>query len=152
MRCNDSDAVHPSWSGAPAMCLGAQTRLFVGSNVPSRSKALDINLPAGTKFLLLPVCRGAHRVEICMPHINPDKLGLDTNDANCVALPPLSFIVRTAFLYPNQVAMIHGASKKTGKEHPLPINHSPSFAPVPEPPIKTAVETMSLADSTALQC
>lgn len=33
---------------------------------------------------------------------------------------------------------------------PLPINHSPFFAPVPEPSLKTAVKAMSLAVLTAL--
>ena len=28
---------------------------------------------------------------------------------------------------------------------PLPINHSPFFAPVPEPSIKTGIKAMSLA-------
>lgn len=40
-------------------------------------------------------------------------------------------------------------SKATGK--PLPINHSPFFAPVPEPTIRTAVEAMSLAVLNVLQ-
>ena len=34
-------------------------------------------------------------------------------------------------------------SKRPGGK-PLPFNHSPSFAPVPEPSIKTSVEAMSL--------
>ena len=42
------------------------------------------------------------------------------------------------------------ASRKLGGK-PLPGNHSPFFAPVPEPSIKTAVKAMSLAVLTALQ-
>jgi hippurate hydrolase len=34
---------------------------------------------------------------------------------------------------------------------PLPGNHSPFFAPVPEPSIKTSVKAMSLAVLSALQ-
>jgi hippurate hydrolase len=34
---------------------------------------------------------------------------------------------------------------------PLPFNHSPYFAPVPEPSIKTGVQAMSLAVLNALQ-
>jgi hippurate hydrolase len=34
---------------------------------------------------------------------------------------------------------------------PLPYNHSPLFAPVPEPSIRTGVEAMSLAAVTALR-
>jgi hippurate hydrolase len=42
------------------------------------------------------------------------------------------------------------ASLKPGAK-PLPINHSPLFAPVPEPSIKTGVTAMSLAVLNALQ-
>ena len=42
------------------------------------------------------------------------------------------------------------ASRQPGGK-PLPINHSPFFAPVPEPSIKTAIKAMSLAVLTALQ-
>ena len=41
------------------------------------------------------------------------------------------------------------AAEKSGK--PVPVNHSPFFAPVPEPTIRTAVESMSLAVLSALQ-
>jgi len=34
-------------------------------------------------------------------------------------------------------------TKATGKQ--LPVNHSPYFAPVPEPTIRTGVETLTLA-------
>ena len=42
------------------------------------------------------------------------------------------------------------ASRQPGGK-PLPGNHSPFFAPVPEPSIKTSVKAMSLAVLTALQ-
>lgn len=42
------------------------------------------------------------------------------------------------------------ASKQPGGR-PLPSNHSPFFAPVPEPSIKTAMKAMSLAVLAALQ-
>jgi hippurate hydrolase len=41
------------------------------------------------------------------------------------------------------------ASKQPGGK-PLPINHSPFFAPVPEPSLKTSVKAMTLAVLTAL--
>lgn len=41
------------------------------------------------------------------------------------------------------------ASRKPGGK-PVPYNHSPSFAPVPEPSIKTSVVAMSLAVLTAM--
>ena len=34
---------------------------------------------------------------------------------------------------------------------PLPVNHSPMFAPVPEPTIRTGVEAMTLAVMNVLQ-
>jgi amidohydrolase len=42
------------------------------------------------------------------------------------------------------------ASRQPGGK-PLPINHSPFFAPVPEPTIKTSIKAMSTAVLTALQ-
>jgi hippurate hydrolase len=39
--------------------------------------------------------------------------------------------------------MLAEAAKPGGK--PVPFNHSPFYAPVPEPSIKTAAEAMSLA-------
>jgi hippurate hydrolase len=47
---------------------------------------------------------------------------------------------------PNDIA----ASRQPGGK-PLPINHSPFFAPVPEPSIKTGVKAMSVAVLTAMQ-
>ena len=41
------------------------------------------------------------------------------------------------------------ASQPGGK--PLPFNHSPFFAPVPEPTFKTGVETMTLAVMNVMQ-
>jgi hypothetical protein len=46
----------------------------------------------------------------------------------------------TAIYDPKQVA---DSARPGGK--PLPVNHSPLFAPVPEPSIKTGVQGMSLA-------
>lgn len=48
----------------------------------------------------------------------------------------------------NDPAMIAGY-KKEGK--PLPVNHSPYFAPVPEPTIRRGVETLALAVLTAMK-
>jgi hippurate hydrolase len=42
------------------------------------------------------------------------------------------------------------ASRQPGGK-PLPINHSPYFAPVPEPSLKTGIKAMSLAVLSALQ-
>src|SRR5689334_17630323 len=40
--------------------------------------------------------------------LNPYDLGLDRNPANYVPLSPLSFLRRTAQIYPDRVAVIHG--------------------------------------------
>ena len=42
------------------------------------------------------------------------------------------------------------ASRQPGGK-PLPINHSPFFAPVTEPSLKTSVKAMTLTVLTALQ-
>lgn len=38
--------------------------------------------------------------------------GLDKNDANHVAISPLSFLTRTALVYPNKLAIVHGALRQ----------------------------------------
>jgi amidohydrolase len=81
-------------------------------------------------------------------------------DAQVVAVPPItasedfsefvnagvpSMFFFVGVLSPQDVA----DSKKPGGK-PLAFNHSPFFAPVPEPSIKTGVEAMSVAVMTAL--
>ena len=48
-----------------------------------------------------------------MLRINSYELGLDKNAANFIALSPLSFIERAAQVYPQRVALIHGALRQT---------------------------------------
>jgi hippurate hydrolase len=58
-------------------------------------------------------------------------------------VPSMFFFV--GVLSPQEVE----ASRKPGGK-PLAFNHSPFFAPVPEPSIKTGVEAMSVAVMTTL--
>ncbi|MEY4883339.1 MAG: hypothetical protein RIS34_1193 [Pseudomonadota bacterium] len=48
-----------------------------------------------------------------MSRINPYQLGLDKNRANFVALSPVSYIERTAKVYPDRLAVIYGAKRQT---------------------------------------
>ena len=48
-----------------------------------------------------------------MSRINPYQLGLDKNSANFVALSPLSFIERSAKVYPDRLAAIYGERRQT---------------------------------------
>ncbi len=48
-----------------------------------------------------------------MSRINPYQLGLEKNLANFVALSPLSFIERTAKVYPDHLAAIYGERRQT---------------------------------------
>ncbi len=48
-----------------------------------------------------------------MNHHNPYQLGLDKNAANFVALSPISYIERTAKVYPDQLAVIYGTQRQT---------------------------------------
>jgi fatty-acyl-CoA synthase len=48
-----------------------------------------------------------------MTRSNPYALGLDKNEANFVALSPLSFIERSAAVYPDRVALIYGSRRQT---------------------------------------
>ncbi len=47
---------------------------------------------------------------------NPYASGLDKNPANYVPLTPLSFIERSAYIYPDHVATIHGARRYTWRQ------------------------------------
>ncbi len=47
---------------------------------------------------------------------NPYQLDLDRNAANYVPLTPLTFIRRTAAVYPERTAVIHGSLKRTWKQ------------------------------------
>ena len=47
---------------------------------------------------------------------NPYELGLDRNPANYVPLSPLTFIERSAFIYPKRISVIQGARQYTWKE------------------------------------
>ena len=47
---------------------------------------------------------------------DPYQKGLDKNEANFVALSPLSFIERSASVYPDRIAVIYGARRQTWQE------------------------------------
>ena len=42
---------------------------------------------------------------------NKYEIGLDKNDANYVPLSPLTFIERTALVFPNRFSVIHGTER-----------------------------------------
>jgi fatty-acyl-CoA synthase len=50
------------------------------------------------------------------PKANPYAKDLDKNRANYVPLTPLSFIERSAYVYPDRLAVVHGAQRYTWKE------------------------------------
>ena len=76
-----------------------------------------------------------------MPPITPSE---DFAEYGAAGVPSMFFLV--GVLDPKEVE----ASRQPGGK-PLPGNHSPFFAPVPEPSLKTAVRAMSLAVLSALQ-
>ena len=47
-----------------------------------------------------------------MTHLNPYEIGLDKNAANFVALSPLSYLERTARIYPQRTAVIYGEQRQ----------------------------------------
>jgi fatty-acyl-CoA synthase len=46
----------------------------------------------------------------------PYKAGLDKNPANFVALSPIGFLLRTAAIYPERIAVIHGKRRYTWRQ------------------------------------
>jgi len=51
-----------------------------------------------------------------MPRTNPYDLGLDKNAANYTPLSPLSFLARTAYVFPDRVAVVHGERRLSWSE------------------------------------
>ncbi|HRP25632.1 MAG TPA: acyl-CoA synthetase [Thauera sp.] len=47
---------------------------------------------------------------------SPYAVGLEKNAANYVPLTPLTFLERSAYVYPDRVAVIHGARRQTWRE------------------------------------
>jgi len=47
---------------------------------------------------------------------NSYDLGLGRNSANYVALSPLSFLRRTAAVYPDRLSVIHGSFRTTWRD------------------------------------
>ena len=47
---------------------------------------------------------------------NPYEIGLGKNEANFVALSPLSYIERSAYVYPDRTSVIHGSRTFTWKQ------------------------------------
>jgi fatty-acyl-CoA synthase len=58
----------------------------------------------------------ALKTELIVKPNHPYVLGLDRNPANFVPLSPLSFIERTAHVYPDRIAAIHGERRLTWRE------------------------------------
>ncbi|MBV8029886.1 MAG: acyl-CoA synthetase [Betaproteobacteria bacterium] len=48
--------------------------------------------------------------------VNPFERDLDKNPANYAPLTPLSFLERSAYVYPDRVSVIHGASRYTWRQ------------------------------------
>ena len=76
-----------------------------------------------------------------MPPITPSE---DFSEYGKTGVPEMFFLIGM-----NDPKDVEASRQPGGK--PLPFNHSPFFAPVPEPSIKTGVKAMSLAVLTALQ-
>lgn len=53
-----------------------------------------------------------------MPASNPFEIGLDRNTANFVPLISLSILERTASVYPDRIAVIHGEALRSWAETP----------------------------------
>ncbi len=51
-----------------------------------------------------------------MSQSNPYSIGLDKNPANYTVLSPLTFVERTAYIYPQRVSLIHGDLQHTWQE------------------------------------
>jgi fatty-acyl-CoA synthase len=48
--------------------------------------------------------------------MNPYEQGLERNDANYAALTPVSFLAKASYIYPERLAVVHGAVRRTWSE------------------------------------
>lgn len=117
-------------SGAPE----PEVKILPGGNAVINNAALVERTEATLKAAL-----GASIKR--MPPITPSE---DFSEFADAGVPAMFFLV--GVYEPKDV----DASRQPGAK-PLPGNHSPFFAPVPEPTIKTSIKAMSLAVLTALQ-
>src|SRR5215471_8563313 len=51
-----------------------------------------------------------------MTATNPNEIGLDKNAANYVPLSPIGFLLRSAAVYPNRVAVVHGERRYSWRQ------------------------------------
>src|SRR5215468_3357048 len=51
-----------------------------------------------------------------VPGGNPYEVGLDKNAANYVPLTPIGFLLRSAAVYPNRLAVLHGERRYSWRE------------------------------------
>src|ERR1700746_3165158 len=54
--------------------------------------------------------------EATMTTTNPYDTGLDKNPANCVPLTPIGFLLRSASVYPNRLAVAYGERRYSWRE------------------------------------
>jgi metal-dependent amidase/aminoacylase/carboxypeptidase family protein len=122
---------------AAAMMSGAPEPLV--ELAPGGSAIVNNEAVVGrTAAAIKAVLGGAQVVQV--PPITASE---DFSEFLNVGVPGMMFFVGVSA--PDEVA---AAMKPGGK--PLAFNHSPFFAPVPEPSIKTGVQAMSVAVLTAL--
>jgi len=48
--------------------------------------------------------------------MNPYAKGLERNPANYMPLTPVSFLAKAAYVYPDRVAVVHGALRRTWRD------------------------------------
>ena len=137
VRTKMQDGIRRTAKAAAAMAGAPEPEIKIvsGGDAVINNAALVERTDATLKAAL-----GAARVKR-LPPITPSE---DFAEYVANGVPGMFFLV--GVLDPKDVA----ASFEPGGK-PLPGNHSPFFAPLPEPSIKTSVKAMSLAVLTALQ-
>jgi hippurate hydrolase len=135
VRTKMHDGIRRTAKAAAAMAGAPEPdmKIVSGGDAAINNAALVERVEATLKAALGP------RVKR-LPPITPSE---DFAEYGAAGVPSMFFLV--GVLDAKDVE----ASKQSGK--PLPGNHSPLFAPLPEPSLKTSIKSMSLAVLTALQ-
>ena len=109
--------------------------------LPPSANALDV--PASLARIDASLAQTAAFGDKANPQTAPGAASEDYSDFIIAGVPSVFFSIGGSD--PARLAELRAAGK------PVPANHSPFFAPTPEPSIRTGVRAMTLAVLNALQ-
>src|SRR5258706_1070144 len=106
-KCGKDSALSARLPSASAPCRVAPNAARCGFLIQHNIQSQQVGRRRASR------CRGRGARRMGMAGGNPYNMALDKNAANYTPLSPLSLIARTAYVYPDRIAVIHGATRLT---------------------------------------